>query len=201
VLTTFRLVLLILLASAALMVARTTVERSAQRVTDEPLKSTVVGVIAQLLLIPVLVVGAIVLAISIIGIPLLLLLPFAVLFLLLMALAGFTGTAYAVGQWARRRFGLGAEGAWFEMAIGIVLILLPLLIGRLIGLAGWAAGPFAFLLIATGFALEYLAWASGFGAVLTNAFTGWQARRAARAVPVPAAPPAATTTTTTTTEL
>jgi hypothetical protein len=188
VLSTFRVVLLLLFASLAFFLARTTVERSAQRVSDEPLKSTVVGVVAQLLLLPLLVLTAFILAISLIGIPLLLLLPFAVLFLLLMALAGFTGTAYAVGQWAQRRFSLGFDGAWIALAAGVVLIVLPVLLGRLLGLAGWAAGPFAFLLVAIGFAIEYLAWASGFGAVLTNTFARWQARRAARAVP-PAAPP------------
>jgi hypothetical protein len=190
-LSSFRLILLVLLTSIVMLVARTTVERSAQRVADEPLKSTVVGVVSQLLLVPVLVLTIFILAVSLIGIPLLLLVPFAILFLLLMALAGFTGTAYAVGQWARRRFGLGIESGWLELVVGIVLILLPLLLGRLIAVAGWAAGPFAFLLIALGFAVEYLAWASGFGAVLTNTFSRWQARRAARAVP-PATPPPAT---------
>jgi hypothetical protein len=189
VLSSMRLLLLVILASIVWLVARTTVERSAQRVTDEPLKSTIVGVLSQLLLIPVLLLTGFILALSIIGIPLLLLMPFAVLFLVLMALAGFTGTAYAVGQWARRRFGCGVEGAWLEVVIGVLLILLPLMLGRLLGVVGWAAGPFALLLIIAGFAVEYLAWASGFGAVLTNAFSRWQARRAARTTPPP---PAAT---------
>ncbi len=188
VLSMVRVALLLLFASLALLLARTTVERSAHRVADEPLKSTVVGVVAQLLLLPMLVLTVIVLAISLIGIPLLLLVPFAVLFLVLMALAGFAGTASAVGQWARRRFSLGTEGAWADLAVGVALIVLPVLVGRFVGLGGWAAGPFAFLLLAVGFAIEYLAWASGFGAVLTNTFASWQARRAARAVP-PAAPP------------
>jgi hypothetical protein len=46
----------------------------------------------------------------------------------------------------------------------------------------------AFLLVAIGLAVEFLAWTSGFGAVLTNAFSRWQARRASR---LPAPPPAA----------
>ena len=105
--TTFRFVLLALIACLALVVARRAVEGSAQRVTDEPVRSTLIGLVAWVLFVPMFALIAIVLAISFIGIPLLLLVPFAVLFLLLMAVVGFSGTASAVGQWARRRFGIG----------------------------------------------------------------------------------------------
>jgi hypothetical protein len=37
--------------------------------------------------------------------------------------------------------------------------------------------------VATGLGVEFLAWASGFGAMLTNTFSRWQARRAARSTP------------------
>jgi len=53
---------------------------------------------------------------------------------------------------------------------------------------GWPLSPFAGLLLATGIGLEFLAWTSGFGAVLENALSRWQARRAARA-PIAAPPP------------
>jgi hypothetical protein len=41
--------------------------------------------------------------------------------------------------------------------------------------------------VAVGFVVEFLAWSSGLGAVLTNAFARWSARRAMRA-PVPPPP-------------
>ena len=75
-------------------------EGSAQRVTDDPVKTTLVGLVAWVLFVPLFVLIAIVLAISLIGIPLLVLLPFAVVAVLVMAVVGFSGTAYAVGQWA-----------------------------------------------------------------------------------------------------
>ncbi len=46
-----------------------------------------------------------ILAISIIGIPLLLLLPFVVLAFLLALVVGFTAVAQAVGDWIGGRFG------------------------------------------------------------------------------------------------
>jgi hypothetical protein len=161
------------------------VEASARRVADDPIKSTLVGVTAELLLVPVLVLTTVILAVSLIGIPLLVLMPFVVLFLLLLALAGFSGSAFAIGQWARRRFGWSTSPGLLDVCVGVVLILSPLLVGRLIALGGWPASPISFLLIALGVGLEFLAWSAGFGAVLTNTLGRWQARR--RVAP-PAAP-------------
>jgi hypothetical protein len=186
--TTFRFVLLALAACLALVVARRGVEGSAQRVTDDPVKTTLIGLVAWLLFLPLFVLTAIVLAISLIGIPLLLLLPFAVVVLLLMSVVGFSGTAYAVGQWARRRFGIATTSGFADICLGILIILLPLLVGRVLALGGWTLSPVVFLLVATGLAVEFLAWASGFGAVLTNTFSRWQARRATRSTPPTSAP-------------
>jgi hypothetical protein len=187
--TTFRFVLLLIFVSIAMVVARPTVEASAQRVADNPVKSTLVGLAAQVLVWPLLLITGIVLAISIIGIPLLLLMPFVVLLVILFALAGFSGVAYAVGQGARRRLGLGAAPPFVDLFLGLVVILLPLLVARLLALAGWAVTPLVVLLVMTGIAVEFAAWSAGFGAVLTNAFSRWQARRAARQiVPTPPAP-------------
>jgi hypothetical protein len=178
--TTFRFVLLTLVACLAFVVARRGVEGSAQRVTDDPVTTTLVGLAAWMLFVPLFVLTAVVLAISLIGIPLLLLLPFAVVVLLLMAIVGFSGTAYAIGQWARRRFGIATSSGFGDIALGILIIILPLLLGRVMALGGWTLSPIVFLLVATGLAVEFLAWSSGFGAVLTNAFASWQATRAAR---------------------
>ena len=181
--TTFRLVLLALVGCLAFVGARRAVEGSAQRVADDPVKTTLVGLIAWVLFVPLFVMTAIVLAISFVGIPLLVLLPFAVVALLVMAVVGFSGTAYAIGQWARRRFGFATVSGFADICLGILIILLPLLLGRLVALGGWTFSPVVFVLVATGLGVEFLAWASGFGAVLTNTFSRWQATRAARSTP------------------
>jgi hypothetical protein len=178
--TMFRLLLLMLFASMAMVVARGSVERSAQRVSDNPIRATLVGLLAEVMFLPILVLTCIVLAISIVGIPLLLLVPFVILFLILLGLVGFTGTALALGQWARRQFSLGTGSGFADVWLGIVIILFPVLVGRLIGLGGFLTGPVVVLLVGAGIGLEFLAWSSGFGAVLTNTFSRWQARRATR---------------------
>jgi hypothetical protein len=186
----FRLLLLIVLTGLALLLARPTVESSAHRLADNPIKATVIGVAAQILIPPTLIITGILLAISIIGIPVLLfLVPFVVLALIVMALLGFTGTAYAVGQWMRRRFGLASQPGLADVALGVIMILMPLLIGRLIAVAGWPVNGLALILIISGVALEFLAWTAGFGAVLANTFSRWQAKRAARAALTAPPPP------------
>ena len=188
--TTFRIVLLALAACLALVVARRAVEGAAQRVSDEPIKATLVGFAAWVLFVPMLTLTAIVLSISIVGIPLLILLPFAVLILLLMALVGFSGTVSAIGQWARRRFGMGTSSGFVDVCLGILIVVLPLLVARFVAFGGWTLSPIVFLLVAAGLAVEFLAWSSGFGAVLTNVFSRWQAKRSARSAPhtVPTTP-------------
>jgi len=128
------------------------------------------------------------LIISIIGLPLLMAIPFIIFVLLLLALAGFSGTAYAVGQWTRRRLGLISGSPFLDVSLGVVVILLPLLVGRLVALAGWWSNPVAWLFVAMGLGVEFIAWSAGFGAVLTNAFGRWQARRGSRTMPPPASP-------------
>lgn len=187
----FRLLLLILLTGVALLLARPTVESAAHRLTDNAVKATIVGVAAQILIPPMLLIAGLLLAISIIGIPVLLfLVPFVVLALIVMALLGFTAAAYAVGQWMRRRFALASAPGFPDVVLGVIVILMPLLIGRLIAVAGWPVSGLALILIISGLAIEFLAWTSGFGAVLTNTFSRWQARRASRvSAPLPPVQP------------
>ena len=72
-----------------------------------------------------------------------------------------------------------------DLCLGMVMILLPLLLGRLVAVGGWMLTPLVILLVATGLMVEFIAWSSGLGAVLTNGFSRWQARRAARSIPRP----------------
>jgi hypothetical protein len=187
--STFRLLLLALLASVALLVARQPVEGAAQRVSDMPVHSTLVGVMAILLLGPVLFLISLLLVLTVVGLLLVpVLIPFLVVAALLMALAGFSGAAYALGQWARRRLGMAAGSPFLDIVLGVFIVLLPLLLGRFIAIGGWWSTPVSTLFIATGFGWEFLVWSAGFGAILVNAFGRWQARRATTPAVQPATP-------------
>jgi hypothetical protein len=175
--TVFRLVLLVLVGAIAILIAREPVERIAGRITQEPLKAAVVGVLAELLFVPMLVMTCVILAISIIGIPLLLFVPFLVVGLLFVLLGGFIGAAYSMGRLAAPRLGLSADQPFVQMLLGIIIIFTPLLLARIFGMVGGPMFIFGGMLAAIAFVIEYFAWTIGFGAALIGASDRWRSRR------------------------
>jgi hypothetical protein len=161
--TLVRVGLLILLAALVILVARTPVEQIADRAAAEPVKSWAIGFLAQILFVPVLILTAVVLAISIIGIPLLLLLPVAVVAAMVLFLVGFTGVAYHVGRLLQGRVEYLRTRPYIATFVGIAVILSPLLLARIVGLAG-QPGVIVGVLVAVGMVLEYIAWTTGLGA-------------------------------------
>jgi hypothetical protein len=164
--TLARVALLGVLASLVVLVGRDYVERVAARAVAEPMKAGAIGFLAQLLVIPVMVLATIVLVVTIIGIPLaIVLIPVAVLGLAVVGLVGFTAVAFYVGHLVNQRFNWSDRNPYLSVFTGIVVLISPVLIARLIGLAGGLVFPISGTLAFLGFLLEYLAWTVGFGAV------------------------------------
>jgi hypothetical protein len=165
-----RVAVLSVLAILVMLLGREYVERTSDRAAAEPLKAGAIGFLAQLLFIPVLVVTCVVLIITIIGIPLLLLIPFAVLAMGLLALLGFTGVAYRIGLAASSRLGWNLSGYYLPVILGVVIVVSPLLVARLLSIVG---GPFVPLAVGLGiiaFIVEWVTWTIGFGAVALARF-------------------------------
>jgi len=178
--TIVRVLMFILFALIVMAVGQRPVQQIAARIGAEPVRSGLMGLLAEILFVPVLVVTILALVISIIGIPLLVLVPFAIILVGIVMLVGFTGTAYLVGGWTLDRFGRTERNPYLIAAIGVVVIAGLTLVGRLFALAvGGIGAPFYI----AGYLLEYLAWTVGFGAAIQ---TWIQMRRG------PAAPPMTT---------
>ncbi len=77
------------IVSLAFLLARGPIERMEYRMTTSAWKAAAAGLVAWILFVPVLVMTCVILAISIIGIPLLILVPFALLALAIGILLGF----------------------------------------------------------------------------------------------------------------
>ena len=107
--TLTRLAVMCILASIVLLFARDYVERVGVRAATEPVKAGAIGLLIQLLFLPVLIASIVLMVITIIGIPLLLLVPFGILAAVLLALVGFTAVAYDVGRFAVNRLGAAAS--------------------------------------------------------------------------------------------
>ena len=166
VFTLTRLAILCLLAALVVLFGREYVERAGAEAATETVKAGAIGLLAQLLFLPVLVITIVVLVMTIIGIPLLLLIPFLILGLAIVGLVGFTGVAYRIGGLAMARFGWPADNPYLTTIAGIVAVLSPLLIARILGLIL----PFTFGLGVIGILLEYVAWTVGFGSVALARF-------------------------------
>ena len=107
--------------------------------------------------------------ITIIGIPLLVLVPFAVLALVVFFFVGFTAVAYRIGGLVTARTGSVAN-PYVTAVVGILVIMSPLIVGRILGIGGPILLPLTLPLLLIGFLAEYLAWTVGFGAVALNRF-------------------------------
>ena len=182
--TIVRVLMFILFALIVTAVGLRPVQQIAARIAAEPVRSGLVGLLAEILFVPVLVVTILALVISIIGIPLLLLVPFGIILVGIVMLVGFTGVAHIVGNWTLERFRRTERNPYLVATVGIVVIAGLTLVGRLVALAlGGLGAPFYI----AGYLLEYVAWTVGFGAALQ---TWLQRRRGPAAPPITAPSPA-----------
>ena len=169
--TVVRVGILCLLTAIVLLLGSSYVDRIRTLAAAEPLKAGAVGFLSQVLMVPLLVILTIVLIITIVGIPFLLLLPFAVLALAVLALVGFTAVAREVGQKVLGRVWADSGAGVFAVTMaGVLLIVSPVLLGRLVGMGGGPLWVVSTPLSIVGFFVEYLAWTIGFGAVLFMLF-------------------------------
>jgi len=190
--TIARVLMFLLFLLIVTAVGQRPVQQIAARIAAEPLRAGLVGLLAEILFVPVLVVTIIALVISIIGIPLLILVPFGIVLVGVVMLVGFTGAATIVGGWALQRFPirrhLGEGGdrpehnPYLVVTVGLIVIAGLTLVGRLFALA---VGGFGAPLYVVGYLIEYLAWTVGFGA----AILAWLHLRRGPAAPVMTAPP------------
>ena len=162
--TTIRITLLVLLGIIVVAFGRNAIERIAPRIAASPVRAGLVGLLAEILFLPVMILTCIVLAVSIVGIPLLVLIPLVVLLLMLVGLTGFAALAYQLGGRIAGRFGWTGRGPYATVAIGVVAIGALTLVAKLAAVAGGfiVGAP----LSAVGYLVEYVAWTIGFGAAI-----------------------------------
>jgi hypothetical protein len=190
--TVLRLGLLALLGIAAVALARTRIEQIGAYTAAAPLRAGLVGLLGQILFVPALILTIVVLAVSIIGIPLLVLVPFAVVLVMLAMLAGFLGLAYHLGGQLAQRLGSHQTSPYAAVALGVFAIGAMTLFAKLASLA--LGGMVGMPLSIVGYVTEYVAWTVGFGAAIVAWYEAQKAGRWRRHTPgtPPVAPPVPT---------
>ncbi|HSK74930.1 MAG TPA: hypothetical protein VLQ45_00615 [Thermoanaerobaculia bacterium] len=188
------LVFLALLVCLVVLVARRPLERVDRQLVAEPWKAGLVGFLAQLLFLPLLVVVTVLLAITVVGCALFLLYPFLFLGLILLAFLGYAAVAHRVGRWVEGRFGRGYGSPFAAALIGVLVIQIWSVIGSVLGMGGGVLDFFSGMFLLLGWAVTYVAWTVGFGAVLLARFgtePGYWPRRASTVGGPPPVPPSA----------
>jgi len=181
----FWLVTLALLACLVVLFGQRAVEGVEETLAADPWRSGAVGLVFQLLFLPLLVIVVLLLVLSIIGIPLLLLLPFALLGLLLAGFVGYVAVALLLGRKVLARFERRAAGPYLPVVLGVMVIGIWGVFSEALDLPylGWLSG----LVLAVGVLVCYAAWTFGGGALLLRVIS----RRRERRVGGPPAPPPA----------
>jgi hypothetical protein len=180
--TSVRLGLLALLGLIAALLGSAIYRRTGEQVAATPWQATLVGVGAQLVLGPALALLCIALLVSIIGIPLLALVPL----LLLVGGAVWLMAVAAVLARIGRRLAGGAVSAPVAFLAGFALIAVPVWLVRMAWWTGSLGTGTAVVLIALGALIEGLVWSAALGALVLT----WlrRAEPQATVVPPPLAP-------------
>jgi hypothetical protein len=172
--TVFRAALLALLMAFVIVVARAPVARIGRSAAAEPVKAFALGVLAEVMFLPALVVASVSLIVTIIGIPLVIvLLPVAVLGAFVALLLGFTALACRIGEWIEDRMGWRTNSAFLAMAIGLILVVGPTMLARVVGLASAPVDWTSMGLVLVGITVEFVVWTIGLGATLMTGFGRW----------------------------
>ena len=81
--------------------------------------------------------------------------------------------------------GWRAHSAFLAAALGLIVLLGPTLLARLLGVGPWPVRVGAFTLLIVGVAIEFVVWTMGLGATLMTGFGRWSV------APPPVPPPPA----------
>lgn len=161
---------LVLVVSLLLTIVAPDWVRSMGVRASSAMSSGLLGAVAEILFVPVLIALVIGLAISIVGIPLLGAIPFALAFGALAWTGGFAAVAACLGARLRGSSIATSSSLVTDLLIGFVAISGLTIVAYVISIGpGWMT-PLGWMMRAAGTAVEYVAWTIGLGAALSGRF-------------------------------
>lgn len=163
-LTIARFVLLLLVAAAVALAAPRWTREVGEDAANAPFATLLTGWAAQILFLPGVVVITVALAFSLVGIPLVGLVPFLVLASIVVWAAGFAATAARLGRALRGRGRSAADPTAADAMVGVWAVGVLTFAGHLMALGPMWLMPVAIVTLVCGLAVEYLAWSVGLGA-------------------------------------
>ena len=167
--TVLRLSLILIISLLLIVVAPGWVRSMGARASSA-VSSGLLGVAAEILFMPALIAVVIGLAISIVGIPLLGAIPFALALGALAWTGGFAAVAACLGARLRGSSIERSSSLVTDLLIGFIVISGLSIVAHAIAVGpGWMT-PMGWMMRTAGIAVEYVAWTIGLGAALSGRF-------------------------------
>jgi hypothetical protein len=139
------------------------------RVSDAPAASLFTGLATQLLFVPFVIVVSIILAVSIVGIPVLLLgMPLFLAGTALLWIAGFAGVVGRLGARLRGQASGYSMSPTLDLLTGFAVVSMLTVTAHVLALGPWWTTPTAVALNLTGTIVEWVVWTLGLGAAMTS---------------------------------
>jgi hypothetical protein len=174
-----KIMLLLFLGIVVISIVPKNVAKVKGKIREDFLKSALMGLAAEILVIPVLLL----LIVTIIGIPVAILV--APLLILAALILGYTGISYFIGEKLREGTSLKPDSPVMTLVIGILAVESVLLLARVVGIFGHFLFAFSWILTLVGWTIWYVAITVGFGAsILTRLGTRPKEIKLAPAPPI-----------------
>jgi hypothetical protein len=177
--TIVRLFAVFAIATVLTLLAPNWVRQISWRAGEGMASAAAIGVACQIVFFPVLLLLMAVLAVSIVGIPLIGALPFLVVAVGVAGTAGFTAVAARIGARLRGTTVEDSNALWIDMLLGMAVVSALTLFARFAAFGLFWTSPAVWSVTGMGLLIEYAVWTIGIGAACATMLAGWKGPRPA----------------------
>jgi hypothetical protein len=175
--TVVRLFVVFAIATVLTLLAPNWVRQISWRAGEGMGSAAAIGVACQVAFFPVLLLLMAVLAVSIVGIPLIGAMPFLVVAAGVAGTAGFTAVAARIGARLRGTTPEASNALWIDMLLGMAVVSALTVFARFAAFGVFWTSPALWSLTGLGLLIEYVVWTIGIGAACATILAGWKAPR------------------------
>ena len=186
--TILRLLVVVVVALALALAAPDWVRRISWRAADGPASSAAIGLACQIGFVPALVFLVVTLAVTIVGAPLIGLVPFLIAAAAVAGTAGFTAVAAGIGARLRGTTVEASNALAVDVLLGFAAVSVVSVAAQIGAFSPRWGGPMTWGMSGIGFLVEYLVWTIGIGAACATLVSRWNGPAAAAVVPPPMPP-------------
>jgi hypothetical protein len=171
--TILRLLFVFVLASVLTLVAPGWLRRISWRAGEGMASSAAIGIACQVAFLPVLLLLVAVLAVSIVGIPLIGAMPFLIGVAGMAGVAGFTAVAARIGARVRGTTVEASNALWIDALIGMAVVSALSVFTSFAAFGAMWDSPLSWSMGAAGLLIEYVVWTIGIGAACATVLARW----------------------------